>query len=75
MRYRYYDGFEFEANGPQEIAEKLWQSKFIPDPTIEEWMQGFARREKMWDGAKLRTSSVEALVEDLFATGRITPLA
>lgn len=71
MKYRYYDGFEFEAEGNRDIAEKLWQSAFIPDPTIEEWMANFARRENIWDGAVLRTDSVDNLVEDLFATGRI----
>ncbi len=74
MRYRYYDGFEFEADSVREIAEKLWQSKFIPEPTIEEWMVGIAKREKMWNGDVLRTSSVEDLVADMFATGRITAL-
>lgn len=71
MKYRYQDGFEFEADSPQEIAEKLWQSKFVPDATLEQWMEGFARRAQMMDGAIIRTSSVEELVEDLFRTGRI----
>lgn len=75
MKYKYYEGFEFEADSPREIAEKLWQSKFIPDETIEEWMEGMAKRAKMWDGADLRTSSIEDMVEDMFATGRITVVA
>ena len=71
MRYRYFDGFEFEANGSLEIATALWKSKFIPEDTIEEWMAGFAKRLKMWDGTDLRTSSVDALVDDLLTYGHL----
>lgn len=74
MKYRYYDGFEFEAEGNRDIAEKLWQSSFIPEATIEEWMKRLADRAKMWDGADLRTDSVDNLVADLFATNRITAI-
>lgn len=36
MKYRAMDGYEIEAKDYRELAEKLWQSMFIPDDTIEE---------------------------------------
>lgn len=75
MRYRYDDGYEFEANGPMEIATALWQSKFVPEDTLEEWMAGFANRCKMWDGTILRTDSVENLVNDLLTCGQLVPIS
>lgn len=74
MRYRYFDGFEFEAKGPMEIATALWKSKFVPEATIEEWMEGFARRLKMWDGTVLRTGSVDELVTDLLTGGHLVAI-
>lgn len=75
MRYRYSDGFEFEANGPDEIANALWQSKFVPEDTLEEWMAGFARRVEMWDGTVLRTGSVVELVDDLLTSGQLVAIS
>ncbi len=75
MRYRYFDGYEFEADGALEIATALWQSKFVPEGTIEEWMHGFAKRLQMWDGTLVRTGSVEELVEDLLASGHLVAVA
>lgn len=75
MRYRYFDGFEFEANDFMEIATALWQSKFIPDPTLDEWMQGFAKRLEMWDGTVVRTGSVDELVTDLLTTGHLVVIS
>lgn len=75
MRYRYFDGFEFEADGPREIAVALWKSKFIPEPTLEEWMIGFARRLEMWDGTVLRIGSVEDMVSDLLTGGHLVAIS
>ncbi len=75
MRYRYFDGYEFEANGPMEIATALWQSKFVPEATLEEWMIGFAKRLKMWDGTVVRTGSVDELVDDLLTGGHLVAIS
>lgn len=69
MRYRFFDGYEFEANNPMEVAIALWKSKFIPEPTLEEWMVGFVNRMEMWDGVVLPTDSVDALVDGLLTGG------
>lgn len=74
MKYRYMDGFEFEADNPQEAAEKLWASKFVPEPTIEEWMAGMAKRAQMWDGSIIRTDSVENLISDLISCNFMKPI-
>lgn len=74
MRYRYFDGFEFEANNNHEIAVALWKSKFIPEATLEEWMESFARRLKMWDGTDLDISSVDAMAAHLLRSGHLTKL-
>lgn len=75
MRYRYADGFEFEANGARDVCEKLWQSKFVPEPTLEEWMKGFARRIEMWDGTIVRSRTPEELVDDLLLCGQLIIIA
>lgn len=75
MRYRFSDGFEFEADGPDEVIEKLWHSKFVPEPTVEEWMAGFVNRAQMWDGTELRTSSSSDFVDDLLTAGHLIILS
>ena len=75
MKYRYMDGFEFEAENAREAAEKLWASKFVPEATLEDWMAGMARRCQMWDGSIIRTGSPEELVEDLIARGFMAQVA
>lgn len=75
MKYRIVDtGEVLEANGLRHLAEILWQTKFNPEPTIEEWMAGSARRAAMWDGSVIRTASPEAHVEDLLACGFLEPV-
>ena len=64
-------GEVLEADGLRHLAEILWQTKFNPEPTIDEWMSGSARRAAMWDGSVIRTVSPEAHVEDLLANGFI----
>lgn len=38
MKYRAMDGYEVEAEDYKELAEKLWQSMFIPNDNIQDWM-------------------------------------
>lgn len=61
-----------EAESLRQLAEILWQTKFIPEPTLEEWMRGSAKRAAMWDGSVIRTCSPEAHVKDLIAAGFLT---
>lgn len=74
MRYRTQDGELLEAESLRQLAEKLWQTKFIPEPTLEEWMRGSAKRAAMYDGSVIRTCSPEAHVEDLIRAGFVTPV-
>lgn len=72
MKFRTQDGEVLEAESLRQLAEILWQTKFIPEPTLEEWMRGSAKRAAMWDGSVIRTCSPEAHVEDLIAVGFLT---
>ena len=72
MKYKTQNGELLEAENLRQLAEKLWRSKFNPEPSIEEWMDGSARRGAMYDGSVIRTSSPEAHVEDLIRAGFIT---
>lgn len=70
MKYRCFDGYELEAENLREVAEKLWQSKFIPEDTIEEWMVKSAERAKFYgENIVLRTTSPEEHVEDWIKVG------
>lgn len=68
-RYKCMDGFTFEADTIQQVAEKLWRSMLDPDDTLEEWMIGSAGRAKMWNGAIIRTDTVMNHVADLMTNG------
>ena len=72
MKFRTQDGEVLEAESLRQLAELLWQTKFIPEPTLEDWMRGSAKRAAMWDGSVIRTCSPEAHVEDLIAAGVLT---
>ena len=72
MKVRTQDGEVLEAESLRQLAEILWQTKFIPEPTLEEWMRGSAKRAAMWDGSVIRTCSPEAHVKDLIAVGFLT---
>ena len=70
MKYKVTDtGEVLEAEDLRHLAEALWQTKWDPEPTIEEWMAESARRCAMWDNSVIRTVSPEAHVEDLLACG------
>jgi hypothetical protein len=69
LRYKTPDGKSIEAESFRGIAEALRREMLIPDPTIEEWMLGSAKRAKNWNGAVVRTTSPEEHVQDLIAAG------
>lgn len=71
MKYKFMDGAIFEANSFDELAHKLWKSKFIPEENIEEWMTAFAGRALIYDGSVLRTGSISEHIEDMFLCGFI----
>ena len=73
-RYRNIDGKTLEADSLQGVAEALWQMMLVPPPTLEEWMEGSARRAANWNGSAVRTSSPEEHVQDLIAAGLLAPL-
>lgn len=71
MKYQMLDEEAFEAANHEEAAHVLWQMMFIPEPTIEEWMLGSAKRAKMWNGADVPVGSLEEHVEGLIKAGII----
>ncbi len=43
MRYRFIDGYEFEANTAEEICTAIWKSmKFSFRSSLQEWMDANA---------------------------------
>ncbi len=80
MKYRAMDGYEIEAKDYQELAEKLWQSMFIPDDTIEKWMVNSAKRAGIYNecvGAEkiaVRSDTIEHHIEDLIKYGFVSPV-
>lgn len=72
MKFRAMDGYEIEAESNQKLAEKLWQSMFIPDATIDEWMAGSAKRAAIYNGSQIRTDCIDHHIEDLIAAGFIS---
>lgn len=68
-RYVTLNGKTLEAESLRGIAEALWQEMLVPEPTLEAWMLGSARRAKDWNGAVIRTGSPEEHVRDLIAAG------
>lgn len=74
MKYRTQDGELLEAESLRQLAEVLWRTKFDPEPTLDAWMAGSARRAAMYDGSVIRTADPEAHVEDLIQAGYVTPV-
>lgn len=74
MRYRTMSGEMLEAESLRQLAEILWQTKWDPEPTLEEWMVGSAKRAAMYNDSVIRIVSPEAHVEDLIREGFLTPV-
>lgn len=51
MKYRTESGELLEAANLRQLAEVLWQTKWNPEPTLEEWMRASAQRCAVYDGA------------------------
>ncbi|KAF5033258.1 hypothetical protein DSECCO2_608630 [anaerobic digester metagenome] len=73
MRYNTLDGKVFEAQDLEDLANQLWQSKFLPEPTIQEWMTGSAARAELYNGAAIRSDTVANHIHDLITAGFIVP--
>lgn len=74
MKYRAMDGYEIEAEDYQELAEKLWQSMFIPDDNIQNWMVNSAKRAAIYNESVIRTDTVEHHIQDLIEAGFISKI-
>lgn len=72
MKYRAMDGYEVEAKNYKELAEKLWQSMFIPDDNIQDWMVHSAKRAAIYNESVIRADTVEHHIEDLIEAGFIS---
>jgi hypothetical protein len=73
-RYKTPDGKSLEAESLRGLAEALWHEMLVPEPTLEKWMLGSAKRAMNWNGSIIRTSSPEDHVRDLIEEGLLTPL-
>ena len=70
MRYRFIDGYEFEAGTAVEICTAIWKSmKFSFRSNLQEWMDANAAVMKEGLGEKLRTDTPEHHVEDMLVAG------
>ena len=74
MKFRTLDGEVLEADSFRHLAEQLWQTKFIPEPTLDEWMRASAKRAAMFNGSVIRTGTPEMHIEDLIKAGFLTRL-
>lgn len=74
MKYRTESGEVLEAASLRQLAEVLWQTKWIPEATLEEWMRESARRCAIYDGSVVRVTTPEEHVEDLIRLGVVTPV-
>ena len=74
MKFMTVDGQVLEAESLRQLAEILWQTKWDPEPTLEEWMVGSAKRAAMYNDSVIRIVSPEAHVEDLIREGFLTPV-
>ena len=72
MRYRFIDGYEFEAGTPVEICTAIWKSmKFSFRSNLQEWMDANASVMGEGLGEHLRTDTPEHHVEDMIKAGII----
>ena len=72
MKYRFIDGFEFEAGTPEEICTAIWKSmKFSFHASLQEWMEASAAVIREGLGEHLRTDSPDHHVEDMIKAGII----
>ena len=70
MRYRFIDGYEFEAGTAEEICTAIWKSmKFSFRSSLQEWMESNAAVMNEGLGEKLRNDSPEHHVEDMLKAG------
>lgn len=67
MKYKYQtEIIEAQENrGALGIVEALKNTPFTHEQTIGEYMEGFAFRQREWDGTILRTDTPENFVSDL----------
>ncbi len=70
MRYRFIDGFEFDATTPEEICTAIWKSmKFNFRSSLQEWMDANASIMSEGLSEPLRTDTPKHHVEDMITSG------
>ncbi|WP_273212591.1 hypothetical protein [Runella zeae] len=68
MKFITEDGEAIEGASPQQIVEALRDgSRFGSEEGLEEYMEGFAYRIKIWNGAAVRVDTIENFIADLEA--------
>lgn len=65
------DGRTFLVRDANEFVQRLQKSSWSPTPDMPTFMRELAHRAKLFNGAHLRTSSVEVFVFDMIAAGLV----
>ena len=70
MKFITNNGEAIEGASPLELVKALRDgSRFSSDEPINDYMKGFAYRQKTYSGIDVRCNSVEEFVEDLASSG------
>lgn len=62
----------FIGESYDDIVRLMWKSQWFRDPTRKKYMQGVARRHRIWvggEGKTIRTGTTEKFIRDLVQTG------
>ena len=62
----------FQAETFEGLVEAICEGEFLPQASVEAYMQGVAHRCKLWDGTIIRTDSAEHFLRDMESRGAIT---
>ena len=71
--YHTIDGATFTATDPTDLMTQLRADSFNPEKDLKSYCRATARASKMQNGKAHRPWPPAALVEDLIASGLVTP--
>lgn len=70
MKFITNNGEVIEGASPTELVTALRDgSRFSSDETLENYMRGFAYRQKTWSGIDVRWDNVDDFIADLTSSG------
>jgi hypothetical protein len=68
-KYQMHGGGIVEGSSPKEIIEKLRARSFNPGGCLQEFMDLTAQACRQYNGAEVRSDTIEHLFDDLITTG------